>query len=108
MMDQSLPSLVYDAILLIALLILYAIWERSGALSERWIMGILLSSAVVLTAARHGAFTIFSLILLLPLLSLGVSVLLGGVAALLLFAPVTWWAPNLQLGVAAAISFALL
>src|SRR5579864_8417501 len=108
MMAQLLPSLVYAAILLIALLIPYATWERSGADSERWMMGALVGSALLLTAARHGAFTIFSLILLLPLLSLGVSALLGGIAALLLFAPVTWWAPNLQLGVAAAISFALL
>jgi len=108
MMAQLLPSLVYSAILLMALLIPYVTWERSGAWSERWIIGALVGCALLLTAARHGAFTILSLILLLPLLNLGVSALLGGIAAVLLFAPVTWWAPNLQLGPAAAVLFVLL
>ncbi|HEV8406638.1 MAG TPA: hypothetical protein VGQ34_01790, partial [Sphingomicrobium sp.] len=89
-------------------LVPYATWKSSGATSDRWIMSALLGCALLLTAARHGAFTILSLILLLPLLNLGVRALLGGIAAVLLFAPVTWWAPNLQLGPAATVSFVVI
>ena len=108
MTAQSLPNLVYVAILLVALLTPYAIWDKSEAATDRWIMGTVVGSALMLTAARHGAFTVLSLILLLPLLGLGLRALLGGIAAVLLFAPVTWWAPNLQLGPAAAGLFMLL
>ena len=108
MTAQFLATLVYAAILLVALLIPYACWNRSGAASDRWIIGALVGGALVLTAARHGAFTILGLVLLLPLLNLGLRALVGGIAALLLFAPVTWWAPNLRLGPAAAVLFVLL
>lgn len=108
MTAQLLPALVYIAILLVALLIPYATWDKSQAPTDRWIMGTIVGCALLLTEARHGAFTILSLILLLPLMNLGLRALLGGIAAVLLFAPVTWWAPNLQLGPVAAILFALL
>ncbi|HEX3677775.1 MAG TPA: hypothetical protein VHU79_10355, partial [Sphingomicrobium sp.] len=107
MTAQLLPNLVYVAILLIALLMPYATWDKPGA-TDRWLVGTLLGSALLLTAARHGAFIAISLILLLPLLGLGLSALLGGIAAVLLFAPVTWWAPNLQPGPLAAGLFILL
>jgi hypothetical protein len=108
MTAQLLPALVYGAILLVALLIPYASWNRSWGASDRWIIGTLAACAFLLTAARHGAFTFLGLVLLLPLLNLGLRALLGGTAALLIFAPVTWWAPNLQLGPAAAVLFVLL
>lgn len=108
MTAQLLPILVYAAIVLVALLIPFATWKRPGSASDRSIIGLLVGCALLLTAARHGAFTILGLVLLLPLLSLGLRALLGGIAALLLFAPVTWWAPNLQLGPAAAALFVLL
>lgn len=108
MTAQLLPNLVYAAILLIALLVPYATWDKPQAASDRWIMGALVGCALLLTAARHGAFIGISLILLLPLLGLGLQALLGGIAAVLVFAPVTWWAPNLQLGPAAAGLFILL
>lgn len=108
MTPQLLPTLVYAAILLVALLIPFATWKRSESPSDRWIIGTLVACALLLSAARHGAFTILGLVLLLPLLNLGLRALLGGIAALLLFAPVTWWVPHLQLGPAATVLFLLL
>lgn len=107
-MAQLLPALVYGAILLITILIPYVSWARSASSTDGWIMGALLGCAVWLTAERHGAFAILSLVLLLPLLGLGLRALLGGIAALLLFAPVTWWSPNLHLSPAASALFILL
>lgn len=97
MTAQLLPILVYAVILLIALLAPFAIWRRNAPPSDRWIAGAIAGGAIVLTAARHGAITIVSLFLLLPLLGLGIRALLGGVAAVLLFAPVTWWAPDVHM-----------
>ena len=108
MTAQLFPPVVYAAIVLVALLIPFATWKKSGPVGDRWIMGTLVGSAVLLTAARRGDFTILGLVLLLPLLNLGLRALLGGIAALLLFAPVTWWAPNLQLGSGKAVLFVLL
>lgn len=108
MTAQLLLTLVYAAIVLVALLIPFATWKRAGSASDRWVMGSLVACALLLTAARHGAFTILGLVLLLPLLNLGLRALLGGIAALFLFAPVTWWTPNPQLGPAATVLFVLL
>ena len=107
MTAQLLPTLAYAAILLVALLLPYLTWQKQRAASDRWMMGAIVGCAIVLTAARHGAFTLLSLVLLLPLLNLGLRALLGGIAAVLLFAPATWWRPDPQLGWAAAILFVL-
>jgi hypothetical protein len=93
-MTALVPTIVYAAILLIALLCPYAGWGKSESPANRWIAGVTVGGAVLLTVARHGDFAIFSLVLLVPLLGLGVPALLGGIAAVLLFAPVTWWAPG--------------
>ncbi len=68
----------------------------------------LVGGALVLTAARHGAFPLLSLVLLLPLLGSGLRALVGGMAAVLLFATVTWWAPDPHLGLVASGLFILL
>jgi hypothetical protein len=106
--SQLLPNLVYAAILVIALVMPYATRGKTPAASDRWIIAALVGSGILLTAARHGAFSILSLILLLPLLGLGQNALLGGIAAVLLFAPVTWWSPNLHLSTAATCLFILI
>jgi hypothetical protein len=107
MTAQLIPNLVYAAILLVSLLIPYAAWDKPKAKTDRWVMGTLAGSAIVLTAARLGAFPLLSLVLLLPLLGLGLPALLGGMTAVLLFAPVTWWAPNWQPGPVTAGLFVL-
>ena len=105
---QSLPNLVYVAIVLIALLTPYLSWGRSGTAADRAIVGAITGVAMLLGAARLGSFPALSLILLLPLLGLGASALLGGVAALFLFAPVIWWTDKVHMGPAAAALFVLL
>src|SRR4051812_39189527 len=105
---QSLPNLTYVALVLVALLMPYATWNRSAATADRAIMVAIIAVAALLAVARVGSFPVVSLILLLPLLSLGVGALLGGLAALFLFAPVIWWTPKVQMGPAATGLFILL
>jgi hypothetical protein len=107
MTAEFIPNLVYAAILLVSLLIPYGTWGKPKAPTDRWMMVIISGSAIVLTAARQGAFPLLSVVLLLPLLGLGLRALLGGMAAVLLFAPVIWWAPNWQPGPVAAGLFIL-
>lgn len=108
-MTGQLPAtLGYLAVLVVALLTPYANWGRASAGVGRWAGAAILACAVLLTAARHGAFQALSILLLLPLLGSGLAALLGGIAALLLFAPVIWWAPAAYLGPAAAVLFVLL
>lgn len=108
MTSQLLASLVYLAIILIALLTPYASWGSSSTGAHRWTMAAILGGAAVLTVARHGAVQVLGFILLLPLLGSGVPALLGGLAGLLLFAPVVWWTRTAELGPAAALLFGFL
>ncbi len=108
MTPELLPGIIYAAIVLIALVVPYATWGKTAWAADRSIAAALTGCALLLTVARHGAVSIFSLVLLLPVLGLGLGALLGAVDALLLFEPVTWWSPNLQLGPAAACLFILL
>jgi hypothetical protein len=105
---QTLPNLVYVALVLIALLTPYATWRRSSSSADPIVMGVIVAAAALLTAARLGSFMLLSLILLLPLARLGAGALLGGLTALLLLAPVTWWTLRVQMGPAAATAFVLL
>jgi hypothetical protein len=107
-MTALAAGIVYLAILLTALLIPYASWGRSATAADRWIMGAIVGSALLLTGARHGSFMMLSLILLLPLATLGARALFGGIAAVLLFAPVTWWTTHVVMGLAATGTFILL
>src|SRR4051812_22818708 len=108
-MAQLPVTLGYVTTLLIALLIPYFRWRTPPtAAADRWIIGAILGGAALLTAARYGAFQILSLILLLPLLRLGVRAVLGGIAAILLFAPVIWWGPDASTTAFSAALFLLL
>lgn len=104
-----LPAIVYLAILVIALLAPYAA-ARSAPHPERWMLAIsaLAAAHLLLNSARGVVFPILSLVLLFPLLGLGVRALAGGVAAVLLFATVTWWTPSVHMGPVASGLFVLL
>lgn len=95
MTAQVLPNLVYAALLLIVLLTPYAsMYSRP----PDWpAIAVIMAGAIALTVARHGGFMLVSVALLIPLVGRGLPVLLGGIAAVLLFAPVTWWTRALQL-----------
>ena len=108
MTAQLVATFGYVVIVVIALLTPYASWGRSRGAADRAVMGVILAAAAMLTALRLGSFTVLSLVLLLPLFGLGARAMLGGLAALLLFAPVTWWTPKVQMGPVAAILFVLL
>ena len=102
-------TLGYVTIVLIALLTPYLTWGKArAAAADRWMIGSILGGAALLTAARYGAFQILSLVLLLPLLRLGVRAVLGGIAAILLFAPVIWWGHDASTTAFSAALFLLL
>lgn len=110
MISQSLPMLVYLAIMMLALAMPYAsALVRPVPTLHRlaeWPAAVLvMATAVALTVFRHGSFSLLSVVLLVPLIGLGPRFLLGGIAAVLLFAPVTWWTPQLALGPVATMAF---
>jgi len=96
MTAQILPNLVYAVLLVVVLLTPYAAlyipWFRRSTQSPNWLIaGAVVIGAVILTVARHGNASILSVIFLMPLVALGLRGLLGGLAAILLFAAVPWW-----------------
>lgn len=101
MTAQLLPNLVYVALLVAALLTPYASFAkpaRAGGRSPLWLAAAaIMAVAIVLTATRHAHISPLSIALLLPLIGLGSSVLIGGIAAILLFAPALWWRDPLQI-----------
>ncbi|WP_150290135.1 hypothetical protein [Sphingobium estronivorans] len=113
-MTSSLTIIAaYAGLLLLVLLAPYASvlamrhagGQRSG---DRAICAILLIGAVALTIARHGAFPMIGIFVLIPLIGLGVPSLLGGITAALLFATAFWWTPSPQLGFVPTLIAALL
>jgi len=113
MIAPVLPNLVYAALLLVVLLTPYAsMYFRSFRDGNRLIDWLVIATitmgAIVLTVARADIFVALSMVLLIPLAGLGLCVLLGGIAAVLLFAPVTWWTSTLQIDLAAMGAFVAL
>lgn len=104
---------IYAALLSIALLTPYAsafLGPRKASRSAvNWpICALLLGGAIILTVARHGAFPLLGVFILIPLVGLGVPSLLGGITAAMLFATVIWWAWPIHLGPAPMVISALL
>lgn len=94
---------IYAALLCMALLTPYAsaCSGRPTAKSSpvSWpICASLLVGAVILTIARHGAFPLLGVFILIPLVGLGVQSLLGGITAAMLFATVIWWIWPVHMG----------
>ncbi|MGV3770101.1 MAG: hypothetical protein ACO1NM_08750, partial [Sphingobium phenoxybenzoativorans] len=103
-MTSSLITLsTYGALFLAVLLAPYASislgFDQGRAPRTDWLAAILiLGGAVILTVARGGLTSVLSLFILIPLIGSGVRPLLGGIAAALLFATVTWWEPAARIG----------
>lgn len=104
---------IYAALLCVALLTPYA----SACLAPRTTNGspvhwpvcvLLLLGAIALTIARHGAFPLLGVLVLIPLLGLGVWSLLGGMTAAMLFATVIWWKWPVHMGPISAVLSVLL
>lgn len=113
MMGSSYPMLIYLALVAFVIATPYAAALFMPVThSKRWVdwavVTFVLAAAIVLTIARQGGVLMLSAILLLPLVGRGPVQLIGGLAALLLFAPVVWWTPQAQLGPVAMPSFLLL
>ncbi len=102
-MAQMLPNLTYALLLVAVLLTPYAAVtiksSPAGTRSPLWLAAAaILAVAIILTAARLGHFAMLSIVLLVPLIGRGRGALLGGVAAIFLFAPVVWWRDPSQIG----------
>lgn len=87
---------VYLAIIALILLLPYTARWTPNLPDWFWPSAILIG-AVGLTVARGGSVAMISLFLLPPLIGLGFRSFFGGVAAMLLFAPVIWWTRDIQL-----------
>ncbi|MFT3965700.1 MAG: hypothetical protein QM690_07455 [Sphingobium sp.] len=108
MTTQIIPNLAYALLLVLALLAPYAAAGRTPPPIGRGVGHAILVLALGLIALRQGSMAPISIALLLPLVGRGMPMLLGGIAALLLFAPVIWWMEPSQVGPAASIAFLLL
>ena len=114
-MTSSMPILtIYAALLATALLAPYASLLPRAWVERLWtwgwpmLCGLLLVGALFLTVLRNGDLTLLCAFLLLPLAGLGIPALLGGIAAVLIFATATWWTDDPLLGPVASGFFALL
>lgn len=113
-MTSSVTTLsIYAVLLLATLLTPYAapafaaspVRERRV---DRALCALLLVGALALTLARHGAFPLAGIFILVPLMGLGSLSLLGGITAALLFATTIWWTTSLQFGPVPTAAAALL
>ncbi len=107
----------YFGLLLVVCVLPFALLHRKAgpARPERWAWPgfgvVLVVGAAVLLAARGvpglTAPLVLSLAFVVPLAWQGRATVLGGLTALPLLAAVTWWAPDMQLGVVRAVAFVL-
>ena len=107
----------YFGLLLVVCALPFALLHRKAgpARPERWAWPgfgvVLVVGAAVLLAARGvpglTAPLVLSLAFVVPLAWQGRATVLGGLTALPLLAAVTWWAPDMQLGVVRAVAFVL-